>query len=109
MERDAVHVVVSRGIAHRGSDAKRRPGVASTIARTPFRVTGPACRVGLVLAALLTAGWSAAQEGPARPARAREVLKNAIDCYKRGDYDAASRSLAQAQVRQDELGETERQ
>jgi Flp pilus assembly secretin CpaC len=47
-----------------------------------------------------------AQEGP-RPPRPREVLKNAIDAYKRGDYEAATLLFAQAKQGAAELAESE--
>jgi hypothetical protein len=46
-----------------------------------------------------------AQEGPRKP---REVLKSAIDTYKRGDFEVAATLFAQAQQRQADLEPSER-
>jgi type II secretory pathway component GspD/PulD (secretin) len=65
--------------------------------------------------ALLVAGTAHAQQGPlpAEPTppvqRPREVLKLAIDCYKRGEYEAAAGLFVQIQARQAELSATEKQ
>jgi type II secretory pathway component GspD/PulD (secretin) len=75
---------------------------------TPTRRHRPGYWLGLALVVLLGAVTGlGAQEGP-RPLRPREVLRNAIDTYKRGDYEAASGLFAQAQQGRDQLEPGER-
>lgn len=63
------------------------------------------CWLGLVLALLLSAAGAPAQEGPRKT---REVLKSAIDTYKRGEFEVAATLFAQAEQRRGELEPSER-
>src|SRR5260370_38460629 len=114
MGRDGACVVVSRGNDHRGYDDRRRPRVATNRAMRPScirRLCRPqlGCWLGLALALLLGAAAGApAQRAQAGPRKTREVLKSAIDTYKRGEYEVAATLFAQAQQRKGELEPSER-
>jgi Flp pilus assembly secretin CpaC len=59
------------------------------------------------LALLIGAASVAAQESPRAP-KSREILKSAIDAYKRQDFESAAALFAQAQLRRDELDTNDR-
>ena len=65
---------------------------------------------GLLIAALLLPLLEASgQDLMPRSVRPRDALKTAIDQYKRGDYEAAAGSFAQANAGQAQLAPTEQQ
>lgn len=83
--------------------------MASNRAMTPSRRPRTGRWLGLALAVLLGAVATArAQDAPRTP-KARDILKTAIDTYKREDYEVASYLFAQAQERRNELEMNERQ
>jgi type II secretory pathway component GspD/PulD (secretin) len=76
---------------------------------TPIRITLGGRAWCLALLMLVSAARAGAQELPAPPPRPREVLKSAVDLYKRSEYEAAAALFAQAQARQADLSATEKQ
>jgi type II secretory pathway component GspD/PulD (secretin) len=78
---------------------------------TPSRRRWSGLKLGLVLAVLLGAGaWAPAQEAPRAPQapRARDLLKTAVDSYKRGEFEAAAVLFTQAQLGRNDLEASER-
>jgi hypothetical protein len=64
--------------------------------------------VGLTLVVLLGGAHLSEAQDPPRPPRPPEVMKIAIDTYKRGDFETAASLFAQAQLNRDELDTNER-
>jgi type II secretory pathway component GspD/PulD (secretin) len=74
---------------------------------TPSRQRWPGLRLGLALAVLLGAAALAPAQDPPRLPGARQVLKTAIDAYKRGDFESAAFLFNQAQLGRTELEASE--
>ena len=93
-----------------------RGGKEAGVATEKVRRQGAIHRIGalagllLTAAALLTPSATFAQTSdapPPRPVKARDAMRNAQECYRRGDYEGAAKSYQDADANKQQLGPSE--